>query len=385
MGGTDRIEVPHSADIDFNGLTDEYTVACWFKSDDPTPGSNSVRMLEKGQSAGGTPYPFSWQILSSGDLDVLIFDGNVNTLATVGQNIWDDEWHFAVMVVSNENVRAYLDGVLAMSSPNVLQSNATDNTDLVFGNSIYTTQGMVGALDDIRIYSQQLTDCEIWSLFLEGTSAMSQTESFSICSGSDYTFPDGSTQPNIISQTIHTSYFPSLISGCDSAAIETILDVVPLPDVTVIESGATLTAQNVNDGVTYQWLDCDNDFEEIPDETNQVFNVSVNGSYAVAVSENGCTDTSTCFTVTTIGIVENDFGNGLRVYPNPTDGNFSVDLGTTYNDIQITLTDLSGRHLQSIKYNNGHLLNLELNEPAGFYLLFIESENKRSVIRLIKE
>ena len=86
-----------------------------------------------------------------------------------------------------------------------------------------------------------------------------------------------------------------------------------------------------------------------------------------------------------LDIIENNFGNTLLLYPNPTDGNFSVDLGENLNSTIVTITDLSGKIIQLKKYNDTQLLNIKINEPAGVYLMVIESENKKAVIRLIKE
>ena len=98
-----------------------------------------------------------------------------------------------------------------------------------------------------------------------------------------------------------------------------------------------------------------------------------------------CSDTSSCVNISTVGIIENNFGNDLLVYPNPTDGNFSIDLGEKYQTVTITMTDLVGKKIQYKTYNESQLLNLKLKEPAGVYLLIIESKTKSAIIRLVKE
>jgi hypothetical protein len=75
----------------------------------------------------------------------------------------------------------------------------------------------------------------------------------------------------------------------------------------------------------------------------------------------------------------------VSVYPNPTNQYFSIDLAENYQDIKITITDISGRLVKSKSYANLHLLNFRLDEPAGVYLLMIETGDKKAVIRLIKE
>jgi hypothetical protein len=57
-----------------------------------------------------------------------------------------------------------------------------------------------------------------------------QTETVSVCSGENYTFPDGTTQNNITSQVVHLSSLQTVL-GCDSI-IETTVDVHPVYDLT---------------------------------------------------------------------------------------------------------------------------------------------------------
>ncbi len=86
-----------------------------------------------------------------------------------------------------------------------------------------------------------------------------------------------------------------------------------------------------------------------------------------------------------VGVSENNFSSELKLYPNPTNGNFVVDLGDNYNNPKIIITDLSGRIIQSNTYNKTHLVNLRLEAPAGVYLLIVESEDEKVTMKLIKE
>ena len=92
-------------------------------------------------------------------------------------------------------------------------------------------------------------------------------------------------------------------------------------DATATQSGDINIEANTS-GATYQWLDCNDNYSEINGETNQQFTATANGDYAVEVTMNGCAQIHLIvYTVTTIGIIENSFGNQLVVYPNPTIGN----------------------------------------------------------------
>jgi hypothetical protein len=85
-----------------------------------------------------------------------------------------------------------------------------------------------------------------------------------------------------------------------------------------------------------------------------------------------------------LGINEYNLSNFI-CYPNPTKGNFSVDLDKTYNSVLVTITDLSGRLIESKEYNGTKLLNLKIDEPAGMYLMRIETGDQKALIKLIKE
>jgi len=150
----------------------------------------------------------------------------------------------------------------------------------------------------------------------------------------------------------------------------------------ITQAGTLLTADQ--SGATYQWLDCPG-MTPISGETSQSFTATTNGDYAVIISNNGCTNTSACYTISGVGIMESDFENELLLYPNPTNGNFSIDLGENYKTTTVIITDLRGKIVQSKTYGNSQFLNLKLQEPAGVYLLKIQSDDKKAVIRLVKE
>lgn len=180
----------------------------------------------------------------------------------------------------------------------------------------------------------------------------------------------------------NTTATHTLISsaGCDSIVrLNLTIDTLNL---TLTQAGAVLSANQ--SGASYQWLNCLTT-APITGATGQSYTVTATGDYAVLVDYNGCSDTSDCYFVSTVGIIENDFGNELLLYPNPTSGDFSIDMGGVYQTIKINIADLNGKVIQSKTYYKSQILNLKLDGPAGMYVLMIISENKEAVIRLIKE
>jgi hypothetical protein len=192
-----------------------------------------------------------------------------------------------------------------------------------------------------------------------------------------YTWIDGNTYTSSTSQPTFTL---TNAVGCDS--VVTLDLTINTVNVSVTQAGEVLTADET--GATYQWLDCETQ-TAINGATNQTYTATANGSYAVEVTKDGCTDTSACSTVSGIGIIENDFGTSLVLFPNPTGGNFTVDLGNNYQNVNIRLMDLNGKLIESNNYEAGQSFDMTINEPAGVYLLQIEAESKNAIIRLVKE
>tara|TARA_Y100000813_G_scaffold30453_1_gene19289 strand:- start:5 stop:3169 length:3165 start_codon:yes stop_codon:yes gene_type:complete len=85
------------------------------------------------------------------------------------------------------------------------------------------------------------------------------------------------------------------VSGCDSVVTLDLGIIAVDTSVSYDISSSTLTALATS--ATYQWLDCNNINTPIVGETNQSFSPTSNGSYAVEVTENGCTAISSCYAV----------------------------------------------------------------------------------------
>lgn len=220
------------------------------------------------------------------------------------------------------------------------------------------------------VFTVDLLDC------IEPASC-NTTSSLTTTACDSYTSPSGNyiwTSSNTYMDTIPNA------ENCDS--IITIDLTINTLDLSVSQTSSTLTSNE--SGATYQWLECPN-MTTIPGATGQSFTAAANGEYAVIVNKNECSDTSSCYTVTSAGIMENAFGKELLISPNPTNGNFTIDLGEKYQTVMVAITDLSGRIVESNNYYNSQLLNLNIDEPKGVYLLVISSGDKKAVLPLVKE
>ncbi len=155
-------------------------------------------------------------------------------------------------------------------------------------------------------------------------------------------------------------------------------------DVSITNNAPTLTANTF--GATYQWLDCDNNFDSIVGETSRSFIPRKNGNYAVAVSYNGCTGISYCEAVHNAGLAENSFGNNFKLYPNPTDGNLHIEFGKTYKYTSITVTNQVGQEVLKKELDHAHSVDLNLDVMPGIYFLeILSSKGHRALLKAIKQ
>ncbi|HRH66452.1 MAG TPA: PKD domain-containing protein [Bacteroidia bacterium] len=181
----------------------------------------------------------------------------------------------------------------------------------------------------------------------------------------------------------HSVYF-YVTSG--SGCTDYLYSTITVPFIGVSASDTILTAEA--NGASYQWVDCNNGFALIPNETNQSYHASVNGNYAVIVTAGSCTDTSECYTVTTVGIDPSFAEPKISIYPNPSNNRFNV-LSEGSGQVTITVTDLIGQTIYSkqITANGSFTQVLDLtNESAGVYTLKLQPANGRAVTRkLVKE
>ena len=172
-------------------------------------------------------------------------------------------------------------------------------------------------------------------------------------------------------------------AGCDSI-VTLDLTINTVSDITTTLSGTTITANNTN--ATYQWLDCKNNNTEIAGATNQTYTATASGEYTVELTENSCVDTATCVAIaSTAGIAESSFEGQLRVYPNPTQGEVTLDFGKAHASITVTVYDIHSRLVQTQSFSHADKVNISLDQPKGVYFVHVASADEKAIIRLIKE
>ena len=206
-----------------------------------------------------------------------------------------------------------------------------------------------------------------------GTDSRTECNSYTWIDGNTYTSSNNTATFNIVG---------GAANGCDSL-VTLNLTINNVSDLNTSITGLTISANNTS--ATYQWLDCNNNYALIPAATSQSFTATANGNYAVELTENGCVDTSACVAISNVSLADNNFGNGLIISPNPTSGAYSINLGATFDHAQISVTDVLGKLLDSYSFVRSQILNLSMEHPAGVYFISIQTDNKKAVIRLVKQ
>ena len=130
-------------------------------------------------------------------------------------------------------------------------------------------------------------------------------------------------------------------------------------------------------GATYQWLDCDNNYAPIAGETNQSFTATTSGNYAVEVTQNNCTDTSTCETVTVVGLQETKKSE-LLLYPNPTTGILTIEGAEGIASVY----DIYGRLVLTANTNTLDISNAAM---GIYFVRVLDEQRKVYVVKILKE
>ena len=145
----------------------------------------------------------------------------------------------------------------------------------------------------------------------------------------------------------------------------------------VTQSGDVLTSNsNVGD---YQWLLCSSNYAPLGGETNQSFTATINDFYAVEVRENGCVDTSDCYSVSTVSVF-NSSTEQISIIPNPSDGNFSL-VNTSIEDVDgVRIFNEAGQLMEKDLYSirNGNEVSTKL-EPGLYFFQFQHNGEQKSI------
>jgi len=215
-------------------------------------------------------------------------------------------------------------------------------------------------------YTTPVTFCEGGAVVLTGVSNTGTTYQWQN-NGAPIS---GATSNNFIaSATGSYSVIITAPNGCASTTTATLVVVNPLPSPVITRNGNILSTGNY---ARYQWYF---NSSPIPGATNQSYNVTQNGGYAVYVTDfNNCTNYSGIEffnNVSVGGPLMN--AAAIKIFPNPVRSVMNIDAPAPVN---VVVRDVTGT--QVMKLENAK--QMDMSQLAnGMYMLMISDKNGNMV------
>lgn len=169
-------------------------------------------------------------------------------------------------------------------------------------------------------------------------------------------------------------------NGCSSTAVAGVTVVVnALPDAPEVSLDFDVLSATGNG--PFQWSF---NGTPIPGATNADLTVTSNGVYTVTTTNaDGCSATSEPFTVSTVGI-EEAAGLGFNVYPNPSNGQFTIQLGSVPGTATFyTVHDATGRLVAEGSLHSTATVVELADARAGMYFLQVLRNGVATTARMV--
>jgi hypothetical protein len=196
-----------------------------------------------------------------------------------------------------------------------------------------------------------------------------------------YLWNTGDTTQSITVKTI--GYYSAIVTnlqGCSQQTELVSVSISPSINANIINNGQNLTASPTGQ-YNYQWIDCNN-YQIIPNATNEMYIPISAGSYAVIVTNlNGCIDTSSCASFIPTNINELDTTELISLNPNPMNNYLHINVATY---TEFTIINSMGQNVLKTNFIGGqHKLNIE-NLPSGIYFAKARIKGQSIITKLCK-
>ena len=183
--------------------------------------------------------------------------------------------------------------------------------------------------------------------------------------------------------TASGTYTQTLVNAANCDSVITLNLTIDSVDASVTQAAALLTANATL--ASYQWLAC-NPFQAITGETNQNFVATANGDYAVAVTQNGCTDTSACYTVNGVGTQDFSVTNSIHLFPNPVKQNLLIQSQYPLQDANIKILSITGQVAREYNHISTDKFTIDMSSfVSGNYFIEIADKKNKYVRKVFKE
>lgn len=133
---------------------------------------------------------------------------------------------------------------------------------------------------------------------------------------------------------------------------------------------------------TYQWY---KNNEVITGATANKYKATTEGAYHIVRTFDGCQSLSPMYNVYTPCKLSLDQVNDISVYPNPSNNTFTIDLPQPFdNDSKVTLSDITGKTIETFQWNAEQKLIIGNQLVAGAYIITLTDNNAFKHIKVMK-
>lgn len=378
-GTNDYVQTSYPGILDTNNRTFE----AWINVSPSAPSSN-LTILDYGLNSAGSRNTF----VVDGSRGIRFTSGGTNAnLNSPAGVIQPGQWEHVAFVLNSGVGYLYVNGTQVATGNLSSVNTPANNTDVRFGERI--SGGSIpfsGFLDEVRIWNVARTAAEI-------NASMNEEFCDAIPGlGAYFKMNQGVARGNNSSlaslenfvKTGDGTFMNFALSGATSNFDTTGANIsLPIIDTTVTQTGIVLTA---NDTTVqhYQWYDCTNNTVLVSD-TLQSFTAQSNGNYSVILTKNGCSDTSACVTVLSVGLTESDFQSYFSISNNPIVDNFKL-LNNNSLKVRVSIRNLNGALVAESKITSESIIEFDGSQfPKGVYFLTIQTEEGASTnFKLLK-
>lgn len=271
--------------------------------------------------------------------------------------------------------------------------NSTNQTLLVTSNGTYSVTvteliNNCSATDSISVSFGTVP-----TVTLPADTAICAGSSLTIDAGSGYASYSWNNGDQTQTTTVNSAgtYSVTITNNDGCAASDSIvvtvnaLPVVNLGNDTTVCNNQNITLDAGAGFASYTWTPSGNT------QTITVTGANTVTTYTVTVTDNnGCSNTDAIVvTYSSCAGTDENISNlsKLEIYPNPTNGNFIINLGELLNDTELNILDMNGKLVYSEVINKNSSIIKQVNIeklPAGIYLLTLHSNTEIQTIRISK-
>lgn len=240
--------------------------------------------------------------------------------------------------------------------------------DIVVGSASSKPMNLIAVGDDLYFGANDGTNGqELWKL----TAPLFSEINRSACGS--YAFGG-----NIYTQS--GRYFDTLTTAANRDSLVLLHLTITQVNTDISWDGSTFTAAGAG---AYQWIDCENANVPILDSTNKTFTPESSGSYALIVSENGCTDTSACQEVLVTNSISQLTSKDIVIYPIPAMETVVIENKAGSTPGTVELLSLNGE-LVLTETVEGELGKIDVKHLVrGVYTLKITYQDKVGFFKLV--